>query len=539
MPHMKSVHQSREKEVKSPNVSMENVASPKRKRSPHSPPPCISNREGKKLTKKKERKRSPSSPSSSPSPSFDESSGYFSKESQRRGYKRSHAAWKRANNPKKFKEEGKNISFLTYDDAYDPLDPNGNITITWDIMTWTDDGYMASVTIRNYQKYRFIERPGWRLGWHWRGEEIIWTMDGAEAEMQGDCSLVTPLKKPHNCERAPKVVDLFPGQTLALYDPNNPVGIVANCCKGGVIAAWEQDPSRALASFQMKVGSTGNTRSSIRFPVNFTLEAPGPGYSCGPPAAAPPTLFPDTDGRRHTQAMLTWNIICTYSKFLATDEPSCCVSLSAFYSEVITPCRTCACACAESAKSNVECAKGSFIKQAVVTPTQNLMEPVLQCTKDMCPIQIHWHVKQNYVSYWRVKLTVLNQNYAQNYSNWNVVAQHPGVRNLSQVFSFDYKLLTPYKSPSDVVLLWGIPSYNDVLMNAGEGGNVQTEVLFQKDPDTFTFRNGWAFPHKIYFNGHECVLPLPDSYPALPSASSTVGTAKRLISGLVFAAILL
>nr|XP_051180041.1 uncharacterized protein LOC127294293 isoform X2 [Lolium perenne] len=29
----------------------------------------------------------------------------------------------------------------TPDEAYDPLDPNGNITIKWDIMEWTSDGY--------------------------------------------------------------------------------------------------------------------------------------------------------------------------------------------------------------------------------------------------------------------------------------------------------------------------------------------------------------------------------------------------------------
>lgn len=28
--------------------------------------------------------------------------------------------------------------------AYDPLDPNGNITIKWDIMSWTPDGYVVT-----------------------------------------------------------------------------------------------------------------------------------------------------------------------------------------------------------------------------------------------------------------------------------------------------------------------------------------------------------------------------------------------------------
>lgn len=28
-------------------------------------------------------------------------------------------------------------------EAYDPLDPSGNITIKWDIITWTADGYVV------------------------------------------------------------------------------------------------------------------------------------------------------------------------------------------------------------------------------------------------------------------------------------------------------------------------------------------------------------------------------------------------------------
>ncbi|MCO5590969.1 hypothetical protein L7F22_044945 [Adiantum nelumboides] len=114
---------------KSQDESMEDVAprrrraqrSPtptKRKRSPHSPHRRESKREEKNSKKKKERKRSPSSPSSSPSSSLDESSGYSSQENQRRGHRRSFAAWKRSNKLKKFKKGGNNISFLTYDGTF-------------------------------------------------------------------------------------------------------------------------------------------------------------------------------------------------------------------------------------------------------------------------------------------------------------------------------------------------------------------------------------------------------------------------------------
>jgi len=68
-------------------------------------------------------------------------------------------------------------------------------------------------------------------------------------------------------------------------------------------------------------------------------------------------------------------------------------------------------------------------------------------------------------------------------------------------------------------MLWGIKYYNDLLMTAGPDGNVQSELLFRKEPSTFTFQKGWAFPRRVYFNGDNCVMPPPDAYPWLPNAS--------------------
>jgi hypothetical protein len=50
-----------------------------------------------------------------------------------------------------------------------------------------------------------------------------------------------------------------------------------------------------------------------------------------------------------------------------------------------------------------------------------------------------------------------------------------------------------------------------LIMVAGPDGNVQSELLFRKDPSTFTFQKGWAFPRRIYFNGDNCVMPPPDA----------------------------
>lgn len=57
-------------------------------------------------------------------------------------------------------------------------------------------------------------------------------------------------------------------------------------------------------------------------------------------------------------------------------------------------------------------------------------------------------------------------------------------------------------------------------MQAGPFGNVQSELLFQKETSAFTFEKGWAFPRRIYFNGDNCVMPPPDSYPWLPNTAS-------------------
>ncbi|KAH6774612.1 COBRA-like extracellular glycosyl-phosphatidyl inositol-anchored protein family [Perilla frutescens var. hirtella] len=417
---------------------------------------------------------------------------------------------------------------FTSTEAYDALDPNGNITIKWDVITWTPDGYVATVTMFNFQQYRHIQAPGWTLGWTWAKKEVIWSMMGGQTTEQGDCSRYKG-NIPHCCKKDPTVVDLLPGT------PYNQQ--IANCCKGGVINSWGQDPANAASAFQVSVGAAGTTNKTVRLPKNFTLKAPGPGYTCGPAKIVKPTKFVTPDGRRVTQAMMTWNVTCTYSQFLAQKTPTCCVSLSSFYNDTIVPCPTCTCGCQNNLTQPGSCVDpDSPYIASVVSAKQksNSLAPLVQCTSHMCPIRVHWHVKLNYKDYWRVKVTITNFNYRMNYSLWNLVVQHPNFDNLTQIFSFNYKPINPYQNINDTAMLYGVKFYNDFLEQAGSNGNVQSELLFRKDKSTFTFEKGWGFPRRIYFNGDNCVMPPPDAYPYLPNASLRENVSLLMLSITLF-----
>ncbi|KAK0586389.1 hypothetical protein LWI29_006161 [Acer saccharum] len=52
--------------------------------------------------------------------------------------------------------------------AYDAIDTGGNITIKWDVMSWTLDGYVGVVTIYNFQKHHQIKALVGDWGGHGR-----------------------------------------------------------------------------------------------------------------------------------------------------------------------------------------------------------------------------------------------------------------------------------------------------------------------------------------------------------------------------------
>lgn len=84
---------------------------------------------------------------------------------------------------------------------------------------------------------RHIMSPGWTLGWTWVGKEIIWSVVGAQATDQGDCSKFKG-NVPHCWGRSPAIIGLPPGV------PNNQK--YTDCFKGGVVASRGQDPAVAV-----------------------------------------------------------------------------------------------------------------------------------------------------------------------------------------------------------------------------------------------------------------------------------------------------
>ncbi|XP_010483751.1 PREDICTED: COBRA-like protein 5 [Camelina sativa] len=174
---------------------------------------------------------------------------------------------------------------------------NGNITVKWDLMNWTPDGYVAVVTAYNYQKQRSV--PGWTMSWRWTKKEVIWSTVGAQTTEQGDCSKFK-FNIPHSCIRKPIVVDLLPGT------PYNQQ--IANCCKNGILKPGLE------SSFQLAVGNAGTSSKTARMPVNFTFTAPKQQYICGPTKNVRPTRFITADKRRITRALMTWNITCVFHK---------------------------------------------------------------------------------------------------------------------------------------------------------------------------------------------------------------------------------
>lgn len=153
------------------------------------------------------------------------------------------------------------------------------------------------------QEYRHVEKPGWKLSWHWLNREVIWDMRGAETTEQGNCSAFASSNNlPHCCLRRPTIVDLLPGASYNFQ--------VSNCCRGGVLTSMSQDHANHVSAFTMTIGSSPDDPEEFNIPYNFDIGVPG--YSCDNATSVLPTKFSTDKGRRKTQALGNQNVIRCY-----------------------------------------------------------------------------------------------------------------------------------------------------------------------------------------------------------------------------------
>jgi hypothetical protein len=132
-------------------------------------------------------------------------------------------------------------------------------------------------------------------------------MVGSQAAEQGDCSKFVG-DIPHSYKKDPTIVDLLPS---APYSQR-----VLHCCKGGSLSSSLQDFSNSVAGFKITVGRVEASKKIVKLPQHFKLEAPGPGYSCGPAKIVQPTQFVKPGTTRvlqaHSKLTKSYNVLSMF-----------------------------------------------------------------------------------------------------------------------------------------------------------------------------------------------------------------------------------
>ncbi|KAF4404702.1 hypothetical protein G4B88_006088 [Cannabis sativa] len=345
------------------------------------------------------------------------------------------------------------ISSLSFHqiNGYDWRDPLGNITIRWDIISPTPDGYVAVVNITNYQKYRKVDAPGWKLSWRWAHKEIIWTTIGARVADQGNCRR---FKKnvPTSCAKAPTILDLTADDDEVTQNQK-----IDGCCKGGVLLSRVQSYHNSTTAFQIAVGGEGSSNITWRLPTNYTFRTPHGAYSCSRARVVPNTRFISADRRRITQAMTAQIRII----------------------------------------------------HALRTKRHDRLVSKIECTKHMCPVNINWQVINHQR---KVRVTISNLNYAKNYQDWIMLAEHPAFDNSTTLLHANHKFLSPKSYSNKMEVVWGRRGYNDALTPFGKkGSSIKMVMVFKRykagHHDRIATADWKNPPDAIFFNGDLCVIP--------------------------------
>lgn len=423
----------------------------------------------------------------------------------------------------------------------------GDLIIMYDVTKAYDSNYFAQVTISNHNPLARLD--SWRLSWEWKRDEFIYSMRGAYTDVidTTECIFGRPgqyykeidFSQAVNCERMPTVIDL----PLSRANDTS-LGMVQSCCRNGTILPPQMDITRSTSAFQMQVYKMPPdlNRTALFPPVNWRINATmGPDYVCQNPILVSPSLHDNPSGlSSRVESVSSWQIVCNITT--PKDPPKCCVSFSAFYSDSVIPCNTCACGCKNHAPTN-NCSTTAppllLDAPTALFPFENRTVKAVAWAKlrgrvvpnplpcgDNCGVSINWHVLSDYEKGWTARLSIFNWGDNQ-YIDWFAAVQLNMARlGFEEVYSFNGSLVS---SNRDTIFMKGLPDQNYIIAetkaknpkkNPPFPGSQQSVIFFTKKrtPDINVVA-GDGFPTRVLFNGEECALPT-----ILPSNGSKIRT---------------
>ncbi|KAI3466218.1 hypothetical protein Pfo_022881 [Paulownia fortunei] len=383
----------------------------------------------------------------------------------------------------------------------------GDLSFTYDVLQAYENKYLAQVTIENNHPLGRLDQ--WNLTWEWMRNEFINNMKGAYVRDPSEC-IYGPQGQYYkdfdfatvmNCQKKPVISDIPPEK-----ENDEKVGRLPYCCKNGTLLPKTMNETKSRAIFQLEVFKLPPdlNRTALTPPQNWKIVGRlNPTYKCGPPVRIDPTEFPDPTGLpATTSAVASWQVTCNMTR-PKPKEAQCCVSYSAYYSDTVIPCNTCACGCDETASSSK-----SFHKASPQESTQKL--PCL----DNCGVSINWHLDSDYKTGWTARMTLFNwDDYA--FADWfTAIQMNKAFPGFEKVYSFNG---TKLPDANNTIFMQGTPGLNYLLgeVNGSKPdkdprvpGKLQTVIQFsKKNIPHINVVEGDGFPSKVFFNGEECALP--------------------------------
>lgn len=412
----------------------------------------------------------------------------------------------------------------------------GDVSFTYDVVQANEGNYMAQVTIENNHPLSRLDH--WNLTFEWMRNEFIYDMRGAYTRKKdlSEC-LYNPagqyykeldFTKVMNCEKRPVISDL-----PATLKNDKKIGKFPFCCRKGKILPKIMNESESKSMFLMTVFKLPPdlNRTAIYPPQNWKIEGyVSPNFKCSQPIRVDPSEFPDPSGTdAAVYAIASYQVVCNITK-PKPQKAKCCVSFSAYYTDSVVPCNTCACGCEDenTRKCNPRAQPLPLPAEALLVPFHNRAKKARAWAKikkidlpkklpcpDNCGVSLNWHLDSDFKTGWTARLTLFNWDHHL-FEDWFTALQFKNAfKGFENVYSFNGTKL-PKVGRHGTIFLQGLKGLNYLVpitngTMKGEPpvpGKQQSVLSFhKKDTPNIKVIKGDGFPTKVIFNGEECAIP--------------------------------